>query len=284
VKSLTSAMIGYIQSGTTTLNTCWLITRTDATVYAFTDHDLPITIGGHTYTPVDGYTPSANEGSNKLDVDNMEVVGFLDSPSINEQDVAMGKWDFATIRIFMVNPNDLTAGTYEMRAGWLGHVEITAPSQFKAELRGLTQALQTTLGDLITPTCRYDLGDSRCTVNLAPFTFTPITVTSVFSTQQFAATALTQTDGYFASGKLTWLTGLNAGITMDVQGFANAGGVVLLQLPMVENIVNGDTFTIIAGCMKRKIEDCKNKFSNVINHGGFADLPGADYVMRPGGV
>jgi uncharacterized phage protein (TIGR02218 family) len=283
MKNLSSGMLADLASDTQTFNTCWLITRTDGVVYSWTDCDVALVVGGVTYSPIDGYTPSANDGKADFSVDNMEVIGFLDSPAITEFDVASGKWDYAAVDVFMVNRNAISHGNYYMRHGWLGHVKIQSPGVYTAEIRGLTQAIQNLVCDLVTPTCRFKLGDSRCTVNLATYTSSGVAVTSVASTQEFAATALTQAAGYFTNGTMKWVTGNNAGVSMDVQGFG-AGGVVLLQLPMIDAIGIGDTFNITAGCLKRFQPDCVVKFSNGINFGGFKDVPGIDKIVRPAGV
>jgi uncharacterized phage protein (TIGR02218 family) len=282
VKNLSSGMLTDLAAEVLTMNTCILITRVDTTVFAWTDCDQALTVAGQTYLPADGYAPSSNLGKADFSVDNMEVIGFLDSPAITEADVMQGKWDYASFRIFMVNRNNIANGTYEMRYGWLGQVKIDAPGKYTAEVRGLSQSIQNTIGDLITPLCRYKLGDSRCTVNLATFTFSS-TVTSVSSTQQFTATGLTQATGYFSNGTMKWTTGNNAGVSMDVQGFSS-GGIVLLQLPMLNTIQIGDTFTITGGCLKRFQTDCVSKFANGINFGGFYTLPGMDKIVRPAGI
>jgi uncharacterized phage protein (TIGR02218 family) len=284
VKTLSSGMLSDLAAEVLTMNTCVLATRQDGTVFAWTDSDEPITVGGHTYTPLESYQASANDGKSDFSVDNMEIVGFLDSPAITEADVAMGKWDLAQIRAFMVNRNNTANGIYDMRYGWLGQVKIQAPGIYTAEIRGLSQAIQNTICDLITPTCRFTLGDSRCTVNLASYTTSGAAVTTVFSTQEFASTALTQPDAYFANGTVKWVTGANAGIQMDVQGFTHSGGIVLLQLPMIQTITVGDTFNIVAGCLKRYADDCVTKFANGPQFGGFKDVPGLDKILRPAGV
>src|ERR1700741_4560072 len=159
MKNLSSGMLADLGSDTQTLNTCWLEVRTDGTVFAWTDCDQYLMVASQLYSPFDGYSPSANDGKADFSVDNMEVVGFLNSPAIMENDVAQGKWDYAFVRVFLVNRNNISHGTYEMREGWLGQVVIKAPGNYTAEIRGWTQALQNTIGDLITPICRWTLGD-----------------------------------------------------------------------------------------------------------------------------
>lgn len=291
MKNLSAGTLADLASDTCTFNTCWLVTRVDGTIFAWTDCDQPLTIGGHTYSPTDGYSPSANEGKSDFSVDQMEVSGFLDSAAITENDVVSGKWNYAAVQVFMVNRNNLGNGTYQMRYGNLGHVTIKAPGIYQAEIRGLSQIIQNNLGDLITPTCRWTLGDrnsagsvlnSHCTINLSGFEVTGVAVTSVSSNQEFTASSLTQAAEYFAFGWLTWDTGNNAGDSCDIQGHG-AGGVLLLQLPLINNVQVGDTFHIFPGCQKRFALDCVAKFSNGVNFGGFKDVPGIDKVVRPGG-
>lgn len=86
------------------------------------------------------------------------------------------------------------------------------------------------------------------------------------------------TIGYFAYGTLKWLTGANAGYTMEVKQFAP--GIVTLALPMEFPIVAGDTYTITAGCDKQ-FGTCKARYNNVVNFRGEPYIPGIDTVIKP---
>jgi uncharacterized phage protein (TIGR02218 family) len=292
LKTLTSAMIGYLQSDTQTFNTCWSIALVNGTNFYFTDCDQPIVFGGHSYSPIEGYSPSNVQSSDAYDVDHVEVTSFLDASGMTEADVMAGLWDDAKISMFMVNRLDLTAGAYHMRDGVIGQITITSPGQFTAELRGLTQYIQKTIGYLVSPTCRWTLGDvnaagpvagSHCTINLAALAVTGAVVTSVVNNQSFAASGLTALAGYFTSGFLKWTGGLNAERPMDIQAHGSSGAIVL-QVPMLNLVQVGDVFTIYPGCQKRLQQDCITKFSNGINFGGFPYLPGIDKMLRPGGI
>lgn len=57
------------------------------------------------------------------------------------------------------------AGPIMLRVGKIGQVTIDG-GEFHAELRGLTQYYSRTIGQIVSPSCRADLGDSRCTVDL----------------------------------------------------------------------------------------------------------------------
>ncbi len=159
------------------LATCWKVTLRDGSTHRFTDHDQPIHIevGSptvvETYEAATGYTASNIVTSDALNVDPGEVQGMLVSPSITEEDLRTGKWDFARYEIFQVNWSDLSQGKHILRVGTLGEVS-TDRGVFRAELDGLMQALTRNIGELTGPACRAVFGDARCGVDLYPHTVT----------------------------------------------------------------------------------------------------------------
>lgn len=85
--------------------------------------------------------------------------------------------------------------------------------------------------------------------------------------------------GYFDFGIVTWRTGANEGLSMEVKAFVP--GQVTLALPMSYEIQIGDTFDITAGCDK-SLTTCRDKFHNVVNFRGEPYLPGTDKVVQVG--
>lgn len=171
MKSVSAGLLAHIASESSTLATCWRITRQDAQVFTFTDHDADIVYGGLTYAAATGYAHSDVSDTDGLAVDNLEVSGVLTSPSITEDDLGAGLWDYAEVEIFEVNYSDLTQGALILRTGTLGEV-TTERGQFRAEIRGLTQALQKTVGQVDSAGCRARFGDTRCGVSLGGYTVT----------------------------------------------------------------------------------------------------------------
>ena len=104
-------------------------------------------------------------------------------------------------------------------------------------------------------------------------------VTTGASIITFSDTTLTEADGFWALGKVTWLTGNNAGRSMEVKESTSTGGVIELYLPMPDTIDVGDTFTITAGCGRRLTEDCLGKYDNVNNARMEPYIPGIDAVL-----
>jgi hypothetical protein len=173
MKSISGALQAHLAQSVTTLCTCWKITRTDGQVFAFTDHDQPLTIEGVVYKSQDSFTRTSVSVGEAMAVDNMEVVGVLDDDSISEHDLRLGLFNYAAVQVFLCNWTDLSMGTLALRGGWLGEITVAPTGVYKTEIRSLTQALTAFLGDSFLPICRADLGDGRCTIPILPATWTP---------------------------------------------------------------------------------------------------------------
>ncbi|MCC7260039.1 MAG: DUF2163 domain-containing protein, partial [Alphaproteobacteria bacterium] len=278
-KSISAALQGHLAGEVTTLATCWKLTRTDSTVLGFTDHTEHLLFESVNYLASAGFTPSAVHTSADLAVDNLELEGVLDADAIAEEDVMAGLYDFAEIEIFMVNYADLSQGALKLRRGNLGEVTLKG-GQFVAEVRGLAQRLSQTLGALYSPLCRAKLGDGRCGVDMGSHTETG-SVTSVTSNQIFVDTARTEADGYFDFGKVTFTSGDNEGLSMEVKQFSS--GRITLVLPMPYAIGIGDDYSIEAGCDKT-LGTCIGRFSNAVNFRGEPHVPGIDRMLETAGT
>jgi len=279
MKTLTPQLAGHIDETVTSLATCWRLARRDGVVLGFTTHDRTLTIDGLPYRAASGFTPTAIASSNALNVDNLEVEGVLSSAAISNADLRAGRFDFARIDIFMVNwaaPDD---GKLSLRSGWLG--EVTArDGRFSAEVRGLMQPLQQTIGAAFSPECRADLGDLDCRVALASFTVTGA-VTATTSADSFSDSARTEPDGWFDYGLLTWLSEPNAGLEMEIK--TQTGPLMTLFQAMPLAIQIGDGYNVTAGC-DRRFATCKTKFANGINFRGEPFVPGRDALFAYPGL
>lgn len=168
MKSVSSSLQTHIEGDVTSLAKCLRITRTDGQEFFFTNHDVDISFDGNTYQAETGFDSSAIANKADFSVDNLEITGFIDSAQITEADLRAGLFDFAEARFFVVNWQDLSQGELRLRRGRLGRVNISQTGIYTAELRGLTQSLSQQAVELYGPTCRADLGDSRCKVPINP--------------------------------------------------------------------------------------------------------------------
>lgn len=182
MKTISGALSAHLASEATTLATCWKVTRIDGTQFFFTDHDKDLSVSSNTYLASSAYTRTAVANNTSLSVDNLDVQGVFDDASISVTDLRAGLFDFAEVEMFLVNWDDLSQGTLILRRGRLGEVTLSTQGLFKAELRGMSQALSQDIGELYQPECRADLGDSRCKVPIAP---TEVTRSSSYSLGDF---------------------------------------------------------------------------------------------------
>jgi hypothetical protein len=97
------------------------------------------------------------------------------------------------------------------------------------------------------------------------------------------ASGLTQADGYFDLGRITFLSGPNFNVSRTVRRSFNASGVVELVSPLPTAPGVGDTFAIRAGCDKRQTT-CETKFANLARFRGYPYIPVPETLYDGGAV
>ena len=272
MKTLPPVMQAHLDGGATTLCWCWRLTRGDGAVMGFTDHDQALSFDGVTYQAATGFTASEVQSSLGLSVDNLTVSGALSSVALNEDDLAAGLYDGATIAIWRVNWRD-TGQRALMRSGTLGEVTRTG-SAFQAEVRGLAQALNQPVGRIFGHLCDATLGDVRCGLSITPITGA---VTATTDARRFTVSGLDDAaDGDFTGGLLTFTGGANNGRSGEIK--RQSGSMIELWQAMSEPVAVGDAVTITPGCDKQ-FSTCRARFANTLNFRGFPHMPGNDTVI-----
>lgn len=272
-------MAAALASGVTTFAHVWRFTRRDAQVFAFTDHDRPLSFDALTCEPLVGLRAGAAEKSLGLNVDSASVTGALSSSAITEEDLARGLWDGARVDLFRVEWND-TSQRVHLFGGRIGEVQRGAQA-FEAELRGIQAALNVPVGRVYSRFCDADLGDARCGKDIETVTFRGSgAVSAMLTNTSFSASGLSAfTSGFFTRGRLVW----GAGGESEVLAHRIEGTSVVIETldPPGPALALSAAFTIYAGCDKR-FSTCKAKFANTDNFRGFPHMPGNDAIRaRP---
>jgi uncharacterized phage protein (TIGR02218 family) len=269
-----------LDSGITTLARCWIMTRRDGVVSGFTDHDGDLVIEGVTCRAGTGFGASEATSRFDLSIDGAEISGALAADSLTEAELAAGRFDAAQVDTWLVDWSDATLRLLLSRAT-LGEVKREGEA-FSAELRGLADKLSQESGRLYTARCTADLGDARCKIALAAAGLNGAgSVSRLLGVSAIAVTGLDSfAEGIFTAGCLTWTSGANSGLAVEIKEHRIVSGEVQLTLwqAMSEAIAVSDTFTITAGCDKR-FETCRDRFANSINFRGFPHIPGNDFVI-----
>jgi uncharacterized phage protein (TIGR02218 family) len=281
VKAASTALAAHLEQEVTTLATCWRLTRTDGLLLGFTDHDRDLVIEGLTYRAASAYSRSAIASRAGLAVDNLDLEGLLDDEAITEEDLRAGRFDRAAVEVFLVNWQDPGQGVVKLRRGTLGEVRLQG-ELYRAELRGMAQALTAPAVEVYTPECRADLGDHRCQVDLEALTV-PGSVASAADRRTITTSDVTDplpgASGLYDGGVLAWTSGANVGLRMEVKSWDTPSRALVLFLAMPYAIAPGDAFTVHPGCDKR-LATCRDIFANVLNFRGEPFVPGLDALGR----
>lgn len=287
MKTLPSGLQGHLDGGATTLAWCWKLTRRDATVMGFTDHDRDVAFDGVTFEAATGLSSGEIAASLGLSVDTVDAQGALSSAKVTEADLRAGLYDGADVELWRVNWANPEQRLLMVK-GALGEVR-RGELAFTAELRGLAHVLDQARGRTYQRLCDADVGDARCGVDLDDPAFKGAgTVDAAADDRILTVSGLDAFDGgWFRFGRLTWTSGANDGASAEVRGHTKSGAVTLeLWQPAARAVQVGDGFEVTAGCDKT-FATCKARFDNVVNFRGFPHLPGNDrafsYVVGESG-
>jgi uncharacterized phage protein (TIGR02218 family) len=273
-----SAFLEHLRGGTTFVCRCWRVARRDGTVFGFTDHDLNLTFLDTTFRAGTGLSARAVQQTTGLAVDNSEAAGALSDTAVTEADLLNGKFDGAEVTVWRVVWTDPEVREVEFR-GTLGEISRSGGA-FRAELRGLTEALNQPQGRAIQRTCSAVLGDAGCGFDLdQPGYAATLPVEAVAGGRVLSFTGLAGFDDrWFERGRLQVLSGAAAGAVGVVKNDRLTGMVRTVELWQgIGALEPGDLLRIDAGC-DRQSDTCRLKFGNFLNFRGFPHVPGEDWL------
>lgn len=274
MRTVPAAITAARQSATSRLCKIWRIERTDGVVLRFTEHDRELTVDSETYLPTASFDPSTVAHSADLSVGDLDVQGAFDSEYITAEDLIAGRYNGAAFMVAEVAWAAAPPVMDVLKVGWIGTVKESG-GKFVAELLDLNARLQRTIGEIYSAACRATLGDARCKVALQSV---PGTVTAVTSRRVFGQTVSSgQYGDLFRFGTLTWTSGANVGLSMDVQVLESQTLSLFLSMPF--DVAVGDEFTLVGGCDK-SLAMCRDRWNNVLNFRGEPHVPVNDDLIR----
>lgn len=256
----------------TSVALCWRVERSDGAGIALTSHDRPLVLGGVRHEPAPGMMPAAITRARGIEPHSGEVAGALSSDALRSIDLALGRWDGASVRLSAVDWTDPNAEPIALLGGEIGSVNI-ADEGFSADLRGAAARLEEPVCPATSAECRAQFGDKQCRVDLAGRT----TVAKVIEANGSALTLSGSVDDRYVLGRLRFMSGANCGLTSVV--LAASGNVVRVRdLPRAP-VEAGCRVELREGCDKR-LETCVARFANAANFRGEPHLPGNDLLTR----
>lgn len=273
------ALKAHLAQGVTTVCRAWAILRKDGVPFGFTDHDRALAFEGITFKADTGLSAVALAQATGLSVDNTEALGALSDAAVRDDEIEAGRFDGAEVRAWLVNWANPDERLLQFR-GSIGEIQREGGA-FRAELRGLTEALNRPLGRVYQAPCTAVLGDSACRFDTSlPGYSQTLEVGAVTGGRVFEWAGLPGFDAeWFQRGRLEVLSGAAAGLwgMIKVDQGTQPRRIELWEALKAE-VAPGDRVRIIAGC-DRRFETCQAKFNNLLNYQGFPDIPGEDWMM-----
>lgn len=293
--SLPAPFLEKLQAAEASLTVCWSVVKTNGDVLRGTAHDNDVAITSGPFQGVYRSRLSITASHVVLgsagEVGNLEVEGafFADLPDFSIEELEAGLYDRAPSTLILLNWQDPDAGQKVLLHGSLGEFTRDSDGHYRAEVRGLTQALAQQIIRTYSERCNVSqFGDDRCKFDVEAATRTG-TVTAVTDRKNFTvdldegADPVGEPDLYYAGGKLVFTSGANETFAREARSvvFASPDVVtVVLWDEAAADIAPGDTITLAPGC-DRRYETCRDVHDNLLNFRGFGVLaPGRDVLLR----
>lgn len=267
---------------------------------------------GITFKSSPGITPTLAEQA-LGESSTLEFTGVYQAGIFEQEDVIAGKWNFATIEVFVAcwdrsGPDKRNYGELVIAKCKTGEVK-DYQTYFTAEARGYVGLLSNDVNKVTSRFCRVkEFGDAECGVNLAGTVTingtaydlqqsglggviepSPVYINEIgFDTSLFAGNTPSEPDfpDYFArfvNGKMTVTSGANAGVSREIAAAQEHGvfGYPFMNLNLKRKFpfeLDGEVYTLTMGC-NRSIEDCII-YDNIINRRAEDYVPGIEAANR----
>lgn len=270
------------------LASLWTITRSDGVALRLTNADRQLVMGGRTFDPDDALNATASSRTEGLEPHNRTIIGVVSAETVTLNELQAGVLRNAEVLEQVVDRRYPWAGPILQKRYVVASVKFT-DSRWEADLRTVAGRLQHSAGSLYGRICRFSLGDVKCGVNISQFRTELLTVSDVSFPMNTRTIFEFTSAGYVGSrdagfanfGYVTFLSGLNAGFSLEVQKEERSGSAVTLTLldHAPYDIDLGDAFRLTAGC-DRALGTCRDKFDNLRRFGGFPFMPGIDAAVQ----
>lgn len=249
-----------------------------------TDHPRDLTMGGHTYQTDSGYQFSGFASESIMAPGVLDLEGIAGIAGIDYAEIASGVFDGARVYAFATDWLTPVEDEEEIGVAILGKTTIR-DKRYIIEMMMLIDALNQTVGKTYTAGCQKTFGGQEyagCKVALGPITVTG-TITHVTSASVFRDSTRAEAADYFGDGYLSFTSGANAGLKpLEIKVHA-ADGTLTTHEPFPYAVAVGDAYSLVPGCRKR-LEDCRDKWANVANFGGFSFVPTQSTYSKIGGT
>lgn len=262
---------------------CLRIVPVSGATIRLTHYPRDLTMGtGELYLSGSGYDFTGYTANTSLAAAVIDLEGIAGITGIDRDQLSSGLYDNARAYLFATSWALPIEDEEPITASILGRTALI-DDRYRIEEMALIDAMNQSVGQSYTPGCSKTFGGQEyagCGVALGPITVTG-TLTHVTSQLVIRDSARAEAADYFAAGLIRFTTGDNAGLPgKEVKSYAVDGTVTVFE-PFHYAVQVGDAYELVPGCRKR-LEDCRDKWNNVINFGGFSFVPTTSVYAQVG--
>ena len=285
MKPASSALIAYLNTVRARSDAALLMADTftftlrSGAMLCYTNADVTFSYGGNTYLAnsilVDGLKYKASVG---LEVDQQQItVAALAANTVAGgapflqalRDGAFDGCEIERARVFFSDRIGGSAiGSVLLFKGRLGVIEQIGRTSAKLTVNSDLVLLDIDMPrNVYQPTCLHTLYDSGCTLVKNAYGANG----SVGAGSTASVINWSGATSSYQQGSITFTSGVNAGVTANVNSVA-AGASLTLGYPLQNVPAVGDSFTVYQGCDHTPVT-CRNKFNNLVSFRGFPYVP-----------
>ncbi|MDR1494751.1 MAG: DUF2163 domain-containing protein [Rickettsiales bacterium] len=278
MKIIANDLAKSLAESTPDLTKCFKITLKSGETLGFTESSEDLSVDGFTYKSCCGFEEGRQTSFSDMTSSNTSVIAILNSVGVDRREIFSGKFDGASIDIFIVNQKHLEYGKITVTSGFIDFIKISG-EQIYFNVAGISSVLEKTLGSIYSPLCRAKFCDSKCSLNILNYTFYG-EIEALVSEVEFhtnSEAVVTKTDDYFRYGLVKFIDGPSSGISVEIK--QSRTGNIVLGTSLMDGMEVGNQFSIVAGCSK-KFSSCVDKFQNAINFRGEPNLPRTTKVYK----
>jgi uncharacterized phage protein (TIGR02218 family) len=256
---------------------------TNGLIVRLTDYPRDLTMGGNLYQSDNGYQFTGSVSGTSMSPGAMDLDGIATITGIGRDQIASGVFDSARLYVFATSFKAPVEDEEPVGAAILGRTTLE-DNRYRVEMMALIDALNQSVGRSYGPSCDKVFGGQTyagCKVDLPAITVTGA-ITAVTSGSLFQDSARSEVEDYFGLGTIHFTTGANVGLKpLEIKAYL-ADGTIQTYEPAFYALEVGDEYVMVPGCRKRWQEDCKTKWNNVINFGGFPRVPATSQYQQIG--
>lgn len=253
---------------------CLRIECTTGLIIRVTRYPRDLTMSnGHVYLTGSGFDFTGYSASSSLSPAAIDMQGFLGFAGVTDEVVGSGIFDNARCYLFACNYLAPIEDHEPIVCSILGKTTFE-DDKYTIEEMALIDALNQSIGKTYSPACQKPFGGQEfagCKIALAPITVSG-TLTAVTHNASFRDASRSEAADWFGGGRIAFTSGLNAGLPAVEIKHHLADGTLVTHEPFYHLPQVGDAYTLTPGCRHRLV-DCRDKWNNVINFGGFSHMP-----------